>query len=188
MRTAASRWWPPARPPVRLSRVYALLVALAASLSAAPAPSDPALERERVAIANEMVALGAAVQREIERADAAALLARVPAAGLRCGARLVPRARVQRDLRNPRSWLHGMLFGGPGFTPITGGSTSLRAFFADAKEVAVLVGFRRDTRAGAVGRPCLEYRAPNLPAPAFPLCFERRGGAWWFADSLYPCG
>jgi hypothetical protein len=168
--------------------VKAFLAALAAFLSVAPVPNDRAVERERVAIANEMVRVGAAVQRDVERADAAALLARVPADGLRCGARRIPRARVQRDLRNPRSWLHGMLFGGPGFTPITGGSTSLRAFFAEAEEVAVLVGFQRDTRAGAVGRPCIEYRAPKLPDPAFPLCFERRDGAWWFADSLYPCG
>jgi hypothetical protein len=168
--------------------VKTVIAALGVVLAAAPAPNDPAVERQRVAIANEMIGLGAAVQHDVERADPAALLARVPADGLRCGPRRIPRARVRRDLENPRSWLHGMLFGGPGYTPITGGSTSLRAFFADAKEIAVLVGFQRDGRAGLVGRPCLEYRAPNLPAPAFPLCFERREGAWWFADSLYPCG
>lgn len=169
-------------------RVIAVLAALAAVLAGAPGTTDRALERDRVAIANEMIGLGAAIQRAVERSDTAALLARVPADGLRCGPRRIPRARVRRDLENPRSWLHGMLFGGSGYTPITGGSKSLRAFFAEAKEIAVLVGFQRDGRAGPVGQPCIEYRAPNAPAPVFPLCFERRGDAWWFADSLYPCG
>lgn len=165
----------------------ALALALTLAAAEAPPPAAPGLEAQRRAVATEMIALGAAIQREIERGDARALLARVPRDGLRCGPRRIPRARVARDLDRPGSWLHGMLFGGPGYAPVTGGPSSLRAFFAAAKEVAVLVGFEPDPSAGPVGRPCIEYRAPNAPAPSFALCFERRDARWWFADSLYPC-
>ena len=64
---------------------------------------------------------------------------------------------------------------------------SLREFFREAREVAVLVAFRSDTTAGAVGLPCLDYRAPGLGTPGVPLCFEKRAGRWWFTESLYPC-
>lgn len=149
-------------------------------------PADP-LERRRAAVADELVKLGARIQREIEAGDVEALLARVPAGGLRCADRVVPRARVARDLRTPGSWLHAALLGAPGAPP-PGPPRSLRAFFGAAPEVAVLVSFRRDARAGALGLPCLEYRARDLSPPRVPLCFEARGGRWWFTESLYPCG
>ncbi|WP_242394553.1 hypothetical protein [Anaeromyxobacter oryzisoli] len=180
-----------------LAAVLALLLVAPAATSeradapparpAPPAPAD-ALERRRAAIANEMVRLGAHLEKEIEAADAAAILARVPADGLSCGARVVPRARIARDLRDSSSWLHGVLFGGPGATAAAAGRPrSLRAFFAAAPEVAVLVAFRRDPRAGPVGRPCLEFRARDLATPGVPFCFEVRGGRWWLTESLYPC-
>lgn len=142
-------------------------------------------ERRRAAIADELVKLGARLQREVEAGDVAALLARVPAAGLRCAGQVVPREKVARDLRDPGSWLHRTLLGAPG---PTGPPRSLRAFFGAAREVAVLVSFRRDARAGPLGLPCLEYRARDFPPPWVPLCFERRGGRWWLTESLYPCG
>ncbi len=157
-----------------------------AAPGAARRPADP-LERRRAAIADELVKLGARLQREIEAGDVEALLARVPAVGLRCADQVVPRARVVRDLRDPGSWLHATLLGAPG-APAAGPPRSLRAFFAAAPEVAVLVSFRRDARAGALGLPCLEYRARDLAPPRVPLCFEARAGRWWFTDSLYPCG
>lgn len=175
--------------------MVALLLALALTASPAGKPppgsapaaraADP-LERRREAIADELVKLGARLQREIEAGDVEAILARVPAAGLRCADRVVPRARLARELRDPRSWLHASLLG-PGRAP-PGPPRSLRAFFASAREVAVLVSFRRDARAGPVGLPCLEYRARDVAAPQVPLCFEARGGRWWLVESLYPCG
>ncbi len=152
----------------------------------ATAPADP-LDARRAAVADELMKLGAALQREISRGDVEALLARVPAGGLRCGEGTVPRAHVARDLRAPGSWLHGVLFGGPGYAPPPGGPASLRAFFDGAREIAVLVSFRRDPRAGALGRPCLEYRARDLSTPGAPFCFEPAGGRWWLTASLYPC-
>ncbi|BDG03998.1 hypothetical protein [Anaeromyxobacter oryzae] len=155
---------------------------------AAPSPPADALERRRAAIADEMVRLGARLQRDIESGDVAAILARVPPDGLSCGGRIVPRARIEHDLRNPASWLHGVLLGGPGAPAAAGGRpASLRAFFAGAKEVAVLVAFRRDPRAAPVGRPCLDFRARDLATPGVPFCFEQRGGKWWLTESLYPC-
>jgi hypothetical protein len=155
--------------------------------SVAP-PTDP-LERRRAEIADEMVRLGARLQKEIEAGDVGAVLARVPPEGLACGDRLVPRAKVERDLRDPVSWLHGVVFGAPGAAPASAGrATSLRGFFAVAKEVAVMVTFRRDPVAGAVGRPCLDFRARDLPTPGVPFCFVSRGGKWWLTESLYPCG
>lgn len=177
--------------------MLALLVAL--SLATTPAGKPPGtapaapgraadpLDRRRDAIAGEIVKLGARLQREIEAGDVEGILARVPAAGLRCADRVVPRARVARDLRDPRSWLRESLLG-PAGRPPPGPPRSLRAFFATAREVAVLVSFRRDARAGPVGLPCLEYRARDVAAPPLPLCFEKRDGRWWLAESLYPCG
>lgn len=167
-------------------------VALALVLASAPArPAEPAgreaLERRRAAIAEELVRVGARIQEEISRGDVDALLARVPAEGLRCSGRIVPRARVERDLRSGASWLRGVLFGGPGYEPPRGAPTSLRAFFAAAREVAVLVAFQRDERAGPVGLPCLDFRSRDLPTPGAPLCFEARDGRWWLTESLYPC-
>lgn len=150
-----------------------------------PPPTDP-LERRRAELAEELVKLGLAIQREIEAGDAAALLARVPADGLRCAGQVVPRARIERQLRRTDSWLHRTILAAPGGAP-GARPASLRAFFAAAPEVAVLVAFRRDARAGPLGRPCIEYRARDLVAPAAPFCFEARGGRWWFTESLYPC-
>lgn len=172
-----------------------LALALAAGPGAGGAPPVPvapraerALEARREAIAQELVKLGAVLQREIEAGDPGALAARVPAAGLRCAGQVVPRARVERDLREPSRWLHRTLFGAPGAAPGRGAPESLRAFLARAKEVAVMVTFRRDPRAGPVGRPCLEFRARDLVNPAPPFCFEQQGRRWWLTESLYPCG
>lgn len=165
-----------------------VLAALAAAPSAPrPDPGDPALEARRERIAGEILAVGAALRREIEAGDVAAVAARVPPSGLRCAGRVVPRARVARDLGNPRSWLHGLLFGGPGYEPPPGAPASLRQFFRTAPEIGVLVAFQRDPGAGPVGRPCLDYRAPTLPTPGTPFCWERVSGRWLFTESLYPC-
>ncbi|WP_242346131.1 hypothetical protein [Anaeromyxobacter terrae] len=156
---------------------------------AAARHTDPraSVERRREEIARELVRLGGELQRAIEAEDVAAVVARVPPDGLRCGERVVPRERVERDLRSEGSWLHGVFFGGQGHVPFPGMARSLRAFFREASEVAVLVAFRRDARAGAVGLPCIDYRAPGLGTPGAPLCFERRDGRWWFTESPYPC-
>jgi hypothetical protein len=145
-----------------------------------------ALERRRAGIAKELVTLGAELRREILGGDAAALLARVPAAGLRCGGRVVPRPKVARDLRTSGAWLHDVLFArgkGARRTP-----ASLAEFFRAAPDVAVVVTFRDDPSSGPTGLPCLDYRAEGLATPGAPLCFDRQGGRWWFAESLYPCG
>lgn len=166
-----------------------LVAALALLLAADPAkpePSDP-LEARREVIANELLRVGAELQRAIQAGDPAPLLARVPADGLRCAGRVVPRARLERDVRNPRSWLHGVLFGGPGHAPPAGTAASLRALLRDAPEIQALVAFRRDERAGPVGLPCLDFRARDLVTPGAPFCFESRGGRWWLTESLYPC-
>ncbi len=179
--------------------VRALVLALAAASAAAgpPAlaadapPADrpaSAVERRREAIARELLAVGAALQREIARGDAAAIAARIPAGGLRCGGRTVPKARVARDLAAPASWLHGVFFGGPGFAPGPGTAPSLAALLRSGRDVALVVSFRRDPQAGPTGRPCLELRAKELATPGAPLCFEERGGRWWLTESLYPCG
>jgi hypothetical protein len=154
---------------------------------AAPGADDP-LERRRAAVADELVRVGARLQREIQAGDVDALLARIPAEGLACGGRIVPRARVERDLRDPASWLHGVVLGDGTLAAAGAPPSSLRAFFARAPEVAVLVAFRRDPRAGPVGRPCVDFRAKELPTPGVPFCFESREGRWWLTESLYPCG
>jgi hypothetical protein len=166
--------------------------ALAAVIAAAAPPPGAAptgdLEQRRARIANELIQLGAELQREIVREDADALLARVPPDGLRCAGRVVPRAKVARDLRGDGTWLHAVFFGGPGAAPPASGPASLAAFLRTAREVAITVTFQPDPRAGPVGRPCLDFRAKDLPTPGAPLCFERRDGRWWFTESLYPCG
>jgi len=163
-----------------------LPLALALGLSLVAAPADKALERRRSELAREVLGVAGQVQRDIERGDVAALVARVPPEGLRCGGALVPRARVARDLRAEGSWLHGVVFGGPG-APAPGGQPgSLRELFARAKEVAVVVAFREDARAAA-GMPCFDFRAKDTVTPGAPICLEKRGGRWWFTESLYPC-
>lgn len=166
------------------------LLGAAVILLGAAAPRPDPLERRREAVAKEMVRLGAELKDVVERGDVAALVARVPAAGLRCGARLVPRAKVERDLRAKTSWLHRVFFGAaPDAKPAPRARPdSLRAFFRDAPDVAVLVAFRPDATAGPLGMPCIDYRAEGLQTPGAPLCFEQKGGRWWFAHSLYPCG
>jgi hypothetical protein len=175
-------------------RVFPLLAAFL--LTASPARSHPAegggareaVERRREAVAREIAALGARIRRDIEHHDVSALVARVPQDGLRCGDRVVPRDRVARDLRNEGSWIHGVVFGGPGYSPPPGTAPSLAALFRAAREVALAVSFQQDARAGPEGRPCLEFRAKEVGTPGPPLCFERRGEAWWLVDCLYPCG
>jgi hypothetical protein len=172
--------------------VLALVVASAAG-SPAPAgkaasPGESALDGRREAIARELLRLGAALQAATERGDVAALVARVPEDGLRCRGRRVPKARVARDLSAPGSWLHGVFFGGPGYAPGPRTPPSLAALFRSGREVAIVVSFQRDPRAGPAGRPCLDYRAKDVGTPGAPLCFEERGGRWWFTESLYPCG
>jgi hypothetical protein len=156
------------------------------ALALLAAPAKPALEERRAEVAKQILHLAGRLQREIEAGDASALLARVPAEGLRCGDRLVPRARVEHDLRTEGSWLHAVFFGGPGAPAPSGQPSSLRAFFATAKEIAVVVEFQGDPRS-ELGRPCFTYRARDTLAPGAPLCFEQRGGQWWFTESLYPC-
>lgn len=167
-----------------------ILAPLLLFLAAAPGPAaeDPAGEARRERIAKELIALGRELEREIRAGDASALLARVPPDGLRCGGRVVPHAKVARDLRSERSWLHATFFGGAAATSTPGRPGSLAALFRAASEIAVVVSFQPDRSAGAVGRPCLEFRAKGLVTPGAPLCFEARGGRWWFAESLYPCG
>ncbi len=161
-----------------------LVLALAV---AAPPPSEAALEGQRAEVAKQILQLSARLQRDVEKGDAAALAARVPAEGLRCAGQVVPRARVEKDLRTEGAWLHDVLFGGPSaVSPAPGQPASLRAMFATAKEIAAVVEFRADPRS-PLGIPCLEYRVKNTLTPGAPFCFEKRGGKWWFTESLYPC-
>jgi hypothetical protein len=153
---------------------------------AAAAPAT--LDQQREAIARALLRVAAEIQREIERGDVTALLARVPEEGLRCGGRVVPKAKVARDLRSTSSWLHGVFFGGPGYAPPPNTPASLAALFATGRDVAVLVTFQEDPGAGLAGRPCIDYRVEKLGTPGAPLCFVERGGRWWLTESLYPCG
>jgi hypothetical protein len=166
----------------------ALLAALAAPPAAPRAAADDALARRREAIAKDLLRVGAELRQEIERGDAAALLARVPDAGLRCGRRTVPKARVARDLAARDAWLHGVLFGGPGYAAPPGTAPSLAALLRGPGAVAIVVSFVIDRRAGELGRPCLDFRVEGVGTPGVPICFEERGGRWWIAESLYPCG
>jgi len=174
--------------------VALLLPLLGAAPAVPPARSDPpaapagdsSIDHQRAEIADQMIRLGARIQHEVEAVNVAALVARVPADGLRCGGQVVPRSRVEHDLRSEGSWLHGVFFGGPGAPAPRGQPASLKAFFATAREIAVLVQFRADPRS-AVGVPCLDFRAKGTVTPGAPLCFESRAGQWWFTESLYPC-
>ncbi|HEX9241724.1 MAG TPA: hypothetical protein VF875_04720 [Anaeromyxobacter sp.] len=158
------------------------------ALAAAPGPTSAAdVERRRTEVAREILSLGPELRREVVAEDAHALAVRVPPDGLRCAGRTVPRARVERDLRTPGAWLHDALFGGA--APARAGAPrSLAELLRGSSDVAMAVSFAKDPRAGDVGRPCLEFRAKDLAASAAPLCFERRDGRWWLAESLYPCG
>ena len=170
-----------------MRRLLPLLLVTALAAPAARAGPSPAVEQRREQVARELIRLGGELQRAIETKDVEALAARIPRGGLRCGARVVPRERVVSDLRSEGSWLHGVFFGGPGHVPSPRVARSLREFFREAREVAVLVAFRKDVGAGALGLPCIDYRAPGLGTPGAPLCFEKRAGRWWFTESLYPC-
>ena len=162
------------------------LALLTAPADPGKAPAAGALEERRAEVARQVLRLAVPIQREIEARDVAALLARVPPEGLRCGDRLVPRAHVERDLRAEGSWLHAILFGGPSALDRPGQPASLRALFASAREIAAVVSFRSDPRS-ELGIPCLDFRTRDAATPGVPLCFEQRGGRWWFTQSLYPC-
>jgi hypothetical protein len=165
-----------------------LAVALAAAPQAPAAPPGDPLERRRDEVARALVHLGQELRREIVSGDARALAARVPADGLRCAGRLVPRSRVQRDLATPGSWLHDTILGAPGVHGSNTAPASLAELLRAQREVAITVSFVRDPRAEPLGRPCLEFRAKDVVGPTAPLCFEQRDGRWWFTESLYPCG
>jgi hypothetical protein len=166
----------------------ALLLAAATAQSPAPAEVDP-VERRRGEVARDLLRLGEELRREIVAGDARALGARVPAGGLRCAGRVVPRARVLRDLSTPGSWVHDTLFGAPGARAPGGPApASVAELLRSAPEVVMAVSFVQDPRAAPIGRPCLEFRAPGAVTPGAPLCFERRDGRWWLTESLYPCG
>jgi hypothetical protein len=165
---------------------------LVLAIAAAPGPAQgaqgsPEVERRRAEVAREVLVAGTELRRALVGGDASALLARVPPEGLRCAGRVVPRARVERDLRTPGAWLHDALFGGAA----PEGARAPRALAEVLRahpDAAMAVSFVEDPRAGEVGRPCLEYRAKDVGASPAPLCFERRAGRWWLAESLYPCG
>jgi hypothetical protein len=163
-----------------------VVVLLGLALAAPPTPAEKALEQKRAEIAREVLKVAARIQRDIEAGDVNALVARVPPEGLRCGEDLVPREHVERDLRAEKSWLHEVFFGEATAGTAPGQPASLRALFARAKEVAVVVGFREDART-PVGIPCIDYRAKDMVTPGAPICFEQRDGRWWFTESLYPC-
>jgi hypothetical protein len=164
---------------------------LAALVAAGPrdppaTPPDP-LDPQREAMARRLVRLGGEIRRDVEAGNAAALAARVPPEGLRCAGRIVPRSRVERDLRAPGSWIHRRIFGAEG-AGARGGEGSLREFFRTAGEVAVAVSFEADPSAGPMGRPCIRFRSRDAAPPLLPLCFVERRGELWFTESLYPCG
>jgi hypothetical protein len=169
------------------------LLALTLLLAAAPirpmrvaAPADP-VDRRRDAIARDLMRIGADLRRDVAARDVEAILARVPQAGLRCGGRVIPRAKVARDLRSESSWIHGALFGGPGYAARPGAPPSLAAFLRSVREIAIVVTFQEGGAAGPEGRPCIDFRAEGAATPGVPFCFERRGDRWWLVDSLYPC-
>jgi hypothetical protein len=172
-----------------LAAMLAVSAAAGAAAQAPAGPSGDSLEQRRADLARDLLRLGEELRREILAGNDRALAARVPPDGLRCAGRLVPRARVQRDLATPGSWLHDTLLGGPG-APAARSATpsSVAELLRASPEVAIAVTFVQDPRAMPLGRPCLEYRAKGVTAPGAPLCFERREGKWWFTESLYPCG
>ncbi len=152
--------------------------------------SEPAnqVDRNRDAIAKDLVRIGAALRRNVEAGDLKAILALVPEAGLRCGGRVIPRAKVELDLRSASSWMHGALFGGPGYSARPGAPASLAGFLRSTSEIAIVVTFQESGAAGPEGRPCIDFRAEGVVTPGLPFCFERRDDRWWLVDSLYPCG
>jgi hypothetical protein len=159
---------------------------LALSLAATPAQAG-ALEGRRSEIAQEVLRVGTELRRALVAGDVSAIASRVPPEGLGCAGRVVPRARVERDLRTPGAWLHDALFGSA--TPASAGaSRSLAELLRSSPDVAMAVSFVKDPHAGEVGRPCLEFRAQDVSTPGAPFCFERRDGRWWLTESLYPCG
>lgn len=166
----------------------ALAMLLAAAVGPAAGQGSDQVERRRAEIARKLTRVAKEIEGEILAGDASAIAARVPQGGLRCGDRIVPRARVERDLRSRSSWLHGVFFGGPGYVPPAGGVESLAALLRSSREIAIVVTFRPDERSGPAGLPCLDYRAERTVTPGVPLCFEESGGRFWFAQSLYPCG
>jgi hypothetical protein len=168
--------------------VHAIAAAALLVLAAPPPGTLTAqqVEQRRAEIARELVRLGAEIQREIVAENADALIARVPSDGLRCAGRVVPRAKVARDLRGGGTWLNAVFFGPPGASPRA--PASLAAFLRAQREVAITVSFQADPRAAPVGRPCIDFRAKGASTPGAPLCFEQRDGRWWFTESLYPCG
>jgi hypothetical protein len=157
---------------------------LALAVAASPAAE---LEARRAEIARELLAVGSEIAHELLAGDAAALAARVPPDGLRCAGRVVPRARVSRDLRTPGAWLHDALCGGAA-PAAAGAPRSLAVLLRAHPDAAMAVSFTKDPHAGEVGRPCLEFRARGEAPVGAPLCFERRSGRWWLSESLYPCG
>jgi hypothetical protein len=167
-------------------RALVLAALVAASPRDPPARAD-SLDAQREAIARRLVRIGDEIRREIEAGDAAALAARVPPEGLRCAGRVVPRTRVERDLRAPHSWLHRRVFGEDG-AAARGGDGSLREFLRRAGDVAVAVAFEQDPATGPLGRPCIRYRSGDVAPPLLPLCFVERRGTFWLTESLYPCG
>jgi hypothetical protein len=170
-----------------LPAALALLLAAAAAQAPAPAEGDP-VERRRAEVAKDLLRVGEELRREILAGDARALGARIPAEGLRCAGRVVPRARVLRDLETPGGWVHDAIFGAPGARAGGAAPASLADLLRSAPEIAMTVSFVQDPRAAPLGRPCLEFRAKGAVTPGAPLCFERRDGRWWFTESLYPCG
>ena len=180
--------------------VRALVLALAAASAAAgpPAlaadapPADrpaSAVERRREAIARELLAVGAALQREIARGDAAAIVGPRPGGG---PALRRPDGAEGARRAGPR---------GPGelaprrLLRRAGVRAARRARRRRSRRSSAPAGTWRwwsrsaaIPRAGPTGRPCLELRAKELATPGAPLCFEERGGRWWLTESLYPCG
>ncbi len=167
-------------------RAAVLAVLVAAAPRSAGAPDD-AVERRRALVAKELVQVGDVLRREILGHDVDALVARVPPDGLRCGGRTVPRAKIARDLRAESSWLHATIFGRGG-APGGRSPGSLAELLRSTPDVAIAVSFQAGAGGGALGRPCIDFRAKGVATPGAPLCFEQRDGRWWFTESLYPCG
>jgi hypothetical protein len=173
----------------------ALAAAVGAAAAPTPTPSHDApgqaadaLEPRRAEVARELLRVGEELRRELLAGDDRAIAARIPADGLRCAGRLLPRARVQRDLATPGSWLHDTLLGGGGVRAAGAPPVSVAEMLRASPEVAMAVSFVNDPRALPLGRPCLEFRGKDVQGPVAPFCFERRDGRWWLTESLYPCG
>jgi len=186
---------PRRRPTYRAGVARALLALVLAAAAVgpaaaqrAPASGGDAVEQRRADVARQLLRVGEELRRELLAGDVRALAARVPPDGLRCAGRVIPRARVQRDLATPGSWLHDTLLGAPGARPAQGGQPASVAELLRTPEVAMTVSFVNDPRALPLGRPCLQFRAKDVATPGAPFCFAQRDGRWWFTESLYPCG